>query len=521
MNNALDGDKRLLVFAYINTEKTPQYRAIMRVFVDAKARFALHLRPQEIVAALAESDWAAPMDLADVETALAQLCDWRNLESHPDTADVATVEEFYRPRYLFQLTSEGEAAERAIAFFEEMLPKRGELQTAALGDIGSLLQEVLQFAASDTPEDAKVHLTLKSLQARFDELTSQAQIFIGSLQRTIDLQGIDVPAFLAYKETLIKYLERFISELVIATIEITATLESIGEAGMARLLGLAARRDLADALAPTEADYQRSLRLWRARWDGLRAWFLQQPDLPSQAEILRARARSSIPALLAAVAAIHDRRVARSDRVSDLRTLARWFAEVDTDREAHRLWRAAFALAPARHLRVDDRTLDEREASPVLPQTSWLEAPPLRISPRLRRTGRYVRPGGSGRVVDYRQQKAELARLAAAEAEQVAAAQHRLATGSPIRLSEIGELDPTEFHLFLDILGEALTHKIDPMAAVDATSNDGALRIRLAPTSDNVTAIIETGTGRFSGDDHWVTITNAFDSDGELMGGRA
>lgn len=51
MNNALDGDKRLQVFAYINTEKTPQYRAIMRVFVEAKARFALHLRPQEIVAA--------------------------------------------------------------------------------------------------------------------------------------------------------------------------------------------------------------------------------------------------------------------------------------------------------------------------------------------------------------------------------------------------------------------------------------------------------------------------------------
>ena len=80
MNNSLDGENRLPVFAYINTEKTPQYRAIMRVFVEAKARFALHLRPQEIVAALAETDRAVPMDLADVETALAQLCEWRNLE---------------------------------------------------------------------------------------------------------------------------------------------------------------------------------------------------------------------------------------------------------------------------------------------------------------------------------------------------------------------------------------------------------------------------------------------------------
>ena len=294
MNNALDGDGRIQVFAYVNAEKAPQYRAIMRMFVEAKARFALHLRPQEIVMALAETNWAGPRELADVETALAQLCEWRNLESHPDTADVATVEEFYRPRYLFQLTAEGEAAERAIAFYEDMLPKRGELQTAALGDIGSLLQEVQQLAASDEPDDAKVHLTLKSLQARFDELTSQAQTFIGSLQRTIDLQGIDVSAFLAYKETLIKYLERFISELVIATIEITATLESIGEAGMVRLLERAAR-----ALGRCfGADRGRlptitaALACALGRPAGL---VLTSAGLPSQAEILRARARSSIP----------------------------------------------------------------------------------------------------------------------------------------------------------------------------------------------------------------------------------
>lgn len=511
-----EGDRRLQVFAYVHAEKARQYRAIMRVFVEAKARFALHLRPSEIVTILAENEGLEPLDLAEVETALAQLCEWRNLESHPDTADVTTVEEFYRPRYLFQLTAEGEAAERAIAFYEEVLPKRGELQTAALADIDRLLRELLQLAQSNEPDDAKVHLTLKSLQDRFEELTSQAQTFIGSLQRAIDLQGIELQAFLVYKETLIRYLDRFIGQLVFATIGITATLEEVGETGVARLLEIASRRDLADALAPTEEDHQKSVRLWRARWDGLRAWFLHQFDMPSQAEILRARARSSVPALLAAIASIHDRRVARSDRVSDLRTLARWFAETDNDREAHQLWRAAFALAPARHLRIDAETLAERDADPVPPQTSWLEAPPLRISPRLRRTGRYVRPGGAGRVVDYRQQKADLARLAAAEAEQIAVARQRLATGNTVRLSEIGELNPTEFQLFLDILGEALVHKTSLTASVDVASSDGSLQIHLAPTLDNVTAMIETSMGTFSGADHWVTISNAFDEDGAI-----
>lgn len=100
----------LLVFVHVNADKAGLYRAVLRVFMEAKAAFALHLRP----------------------------------------ADVATVEEFYRPRFVYQLTAEGEAAERA-------------------------------------------------------------QTFQRSLQRTMDLHGITVAAFLDYKQTLIDYLERCIA----------------------------------------------------------------------------------------------------------------------------------------------------------------------------------------------------------------------------------------------------------------------------------------------------------------------
>jgi uncharacterized protein (TIGR02677 family) len=95
---------RLRAFAYVTADKAPLYRAVMRVFVEAKASFTLHLRPQDVVAALAE-----PLDLAAVEAVLASLREWGNLEAHPDTADVATVEVL--PPRSFQLTPEGEAAE--------------------------------------------------------------------------------------------------------------------------------------------------------------------------------------------------------------------------------------------------------------------------------------------------------------------------------------------------------------------------------------------------------------------------
>ena len=56
---------------------------------------------------------------------------WRELVANRG-ADLTTmrdaVEDFYRPRHLYQLTAEGEAAERAIEFFEGALKKPGELR---------------------------------------------------------------------------------------------------------------------------------------------------------------------------------------------------------------------------------------------------------------------------------------------------------------------------------------------------------------------------------------------------------
>lgn len=492
---------RLKSFAYVQAERAPLYRAVMRAFIEAKARFALHMRPRDVVAALGDD----ATDEEAVEAALLQLCEWGNLESHPDTADVATVEDFYRKRLLYQLTAEGEAAERALAVYYEMLEQPGELQTAALSDIRALLEELLQLAGAEALDDGKVHRALRSLAARFDELTRRAQAFIGSLQRTIDLQGVDVDAFLAYKETLIDYLERFIGELVLATSEIAALLRRLDDADPGRLLEVAARRDLADAVDAKDDDRDAARASWAARWQGLVAWFVGGEG-ESQAEVLRKRARAAIPALLAAVESLHDRRATRSDRTADLRTLARWFAAADSDRDAHRLWRAAFGLAGCRHLRIDAATLELYDQRPVPPSASWLAAPPLVLTPRLRKTGHYQRRGRAAGVIDRRREKAHLAALAAAEATQIAAARQRLARGRRMRLSEVGELDPDAFALFLDLLGEALSRRVRGDGAVEATSSDGALTIVLEPTDDGRTATITTPHGRFHGRDHLITV---------------
>src|ERR1043166_2556729 len=508
---SLDSDlKSASVFSHLTAEKAVLYRAILRAFTEARSAFALHLRSADVRDILVKQTETHNISIDEIESALVSLCEWSNLEAHRDTSDVATVEEFYRPRYLYQLTNQGEAAERAIAVFYEGLVRPGELQSQALEDIQRYLGELEVLASEQPLDEGKAFQTLDLLRSRFESLTSRAQTFMRTLQRQMDLQGIELDAFIAYKEKLIEYLERFIEGLVVATSEIAQRIAHIEAHGLRHLLDMAANREIVDAMSPTVEQRDEAQRLWQRRWAGFRNWFIGHAGHPSQADILRGRARSAVPALLATVTGMNERRLNRSDRVADLNALARWFSEAVSDADAHRLWRAAFCLSSTRHLQVDEATLTAREQSPVLPQVSWFDAPPIVISPRLRKAGRHSTKSSVRTVVDHSSGKALLARLEQDEAAEIVAAQARLANGRRMRLSEIGELDPIAFELFLELLGEVLVGHVERDQPIEADSSNGALRIRLEPTDDGGRATITTPGGTFSGDDYFVTITHSF-----------
>jgi uncharacterized protein (TIGR02677 family) len=171
---------------------------------------------------------------------------------------------------------------------------------------------------------------------------------------------------------------------------------------------------------------------------------------------------------------------------------------------------AAFGLAAARHLQINEETLDRQDQSGEGPRTPWMEAEPIWISPRLHLNGRVTIRSQATAVVDQTRAKGELARLEKDEADQIARAQRALASGRPMRLSDFGILETATFHLLLDLLGEALAIRTDPREPVDAMSMDGASVIRLG-ASDEAAPVAEivTSTGVLRGPDCEVTISPA------------
>ncbi len=503
---------RFKPFAYLATQNAGLYRQVMLAIVAAKRRFVVHLRTEDVLAELAPDGPTDPKAVAD---ALAQLVEWSNLRADPDTSRVTSVEDFHRARFLYQLTHAGEAAERSLAVFDEQLGRRGALQAVALEDIATGLRALHELTQAAEPDVGRTGLLLRDLVRRCVDLAENAQAFMGSLQRTIDLYELEIEAFLAYKDRLIEYLERFIKDLTGIGGEIAELLGRLDPEGIDRLLALVAAREAEDA-APgpgaagefREQALATELSSWHERWQGLQQWFISSPEHPSQAKLLRARARKAIPDLLAVVTLLNERRAGRSDRTADFRELAVWFAQAPDEAAMHRLWQATFGLQSSRHLTLDTDSAQARAKDPVSPSTPWREAPPLMISPRLRRTGSYARRGKPNRVIDRREERRLLAARAAAEAQQTAAARARLVTQHPIRLSDLGHLDFDAFSLFLSLLGEALSEQSPGEREIRTTTGDGSLEIRLAVVPGGMPVEINTDAGVFRGQDHVLEIVD-------------
>jgi uncharacterized protein (TIGR02677 family) len=504
-------DGELTPFSYLTAPNERLYRAVMDAFVQAKRRFVVHLRPEDVRASMPDA-----AELPVISDALARLVEWGNLRADPDTSRVTSVEDFHRSRFLYQLTVRGEAVEQAVAAYDEALGRRGALQAVALADIATQLRALTGLLGAAEPDAAKVHLLLRGLVDRFTDLAGNAQAFMSSLQRTIDLHDADADVFRAYKDRLIDYLERFIKDLVSTGAEIAALVGELERRGVGTFLDIAAWREAEDAAPgssgaddPRQQEYERGRQLWDERWGGFRAWFVSEPHHPSQAKLLRAQARAAIPQLLQLVAVLNERRSGRSDRSADFRALARWFAEAPSEDELHKLWRAAFGLSGARHLSANDAS----DAGVVAAQTPWADAPPLVISPRLRRTGSYERRGKPSRVVDRSAQRAYLGDLARRESAETAAAREALVTSHPTRLSDLGELDPMAFRCFLALLGDALSARVPGRRAVETTTSDGTMSVRLTALDDGRRAEIRTPDGSLRGPDHLIEIVDLLATD--------
>ncbi len=485
---------RLRVFAYTVESLAPVYRSIMAAFTGGKARFRIHFRPDQVAAELERRGLRPELPEGGLERALDQLVLWGNLRRIHDTGRVATLEDFRRRHFLYQLTPAGEAAERAVGAVVDVLRESGSLQTVMLGaiakNLGILLAELrADELRTDEPRPQTLYEALFNVFQQFRALTENASIFLGRLHEAIDASDVRRQAFLLYKEAVIAYLDDFLRELSEIAPRITRTLGEIGEADARRLATLAAEADPAPAFDGPCDVAGRLLGQWRA----VAAWFLGTPGQPPTLEMLRGAARSAIRRILMVLDRIHEKRFRRANRTADLEKLAAWFEDETLVPDAHALFHDAFGLFSARHLGATGEDSDSLQ-----PSRGWAEAAPVELAPALRESGRRTATGRAPRIVDHGAARRRLREEHQRLRRRRQRALERFAGRGPLRFDELPVLAGDELDLLLELLDRLLSKPADDDGVRRTRSRDGRLALALSEPEDLRPAIVRTTRGRLT-----------------------
>lgn len=435
----LDVDERvqLHVLKAATEASAPLYAAILGVLAAAKDRYQVQVRTEEIQQELA----ANGVDTGTLAPALEQLKDWGALTWTQDTSRVARLEDFNRRRELWQLTAAGAAAHEAVLRVLSAAEQAGSLQRALFRDIRENLEAL--GAAVDAGDATATYLRLRDLDGALRDLAANARDFHSTMAELRQEHEVAPERFLAYKHLLIDYLQQFLDDLFRYRVQIAAQVAEIERRGLDRLVDLAADGDDSAGLF---ADADLAAR-WRERWRGLAGWFRVGGDRgPAGAEELAAATTTAIRDLMALLRKLTESATRPITRSSELLHLARWFARSEPV-EAHRLFDAAFGLAPPHHLGQEEHDGERTSAA-----TSWWDAPPVEVPVALREYGRRAPAPPPSAAADFSEAKARLA----AEHETRRSARVEAAARLTARPVEGRSLTAGEFALLLELLDRGL-----------------------------------------------------------------
>lgn len=490
------------IFNFVTAREAPTYRAILAVFKQARERYRVQLRPAEVLAGLKVGEWFYELGGPEVlDQRLDQLVEWGALDSAHDRDAVERIDDFYRRRLVYRLTTEGEAAHEATLRVEQVTGQSGALQSGMLERVRLALK---RFAAdADHPPATEVWSALTDLEAAFSSLTEQASRFIAELDRFVASSSLEDDLFLRHKEALLAYISGFIERLRLLSGEIVKQLQGFdAERRDGRFLLAVQAAELPPPLRADDDPQQRWLQERRQRWEGIERWFLPLSDTRSMVERLAEVAQRNVLALMRALRRMEERRRRPTDPGADFRRLAQWFAECKSDEEAHTLYLSAFGLSEARHFH-----LAEEDAELVRFDTSWWTAPPVEVPLYLRSQKRPTRTAGrASRARDHSRHRLALAAQVQAAQRARDASIHRIRRAEATHLSALGPLQSGDLEVLLELLSDALTGQRAKSGQYRATTRDGRWEVTLQPSPNGTLTTVHTPDGHMRCEDYLLQV---------------
>jgi len=453
--------KPIIEASYLTANNTWRYRAILRFFYEQHERLRHYLVLEEIYDYLKKNPYFQDYTEDQLQQDLDQLVSWKNLIPRQDMGRVTTIEEFKKRKFRYQLTPYTIEFERMIIGLEKMGEGYGGSLERTLFD--RLLANLMKLTEVSKDGDStsflifkqsneQIHLLWKEdIFDNFRKLTENATDYLAHLQSEKVEAQMMTEAFLVFKESLTEYLRNFMTSLQRVSFRIESLLQEVPQTFVTKLSDCLAEYELSIPRLDTSLTKEQLAERYINEWNSLKTWFLGDNTRESDLTYLQNATNEAIRRLTRFAQRLGENRHSLRNRRMDYLHLAKWFLNLDSLEEAHKLSACVFGVAHTRHLYVDQPKKTESYDVEI-----WNEPPAeVTIRPKIRTYQEKTRPNA---IIDQTARKKAALEAYLAEKAQEQQLMEELIKGDRLEIKNLSEVTPFIRKTILSWIAKSMAH---------------------------------------------------------------
>lgn len=335
--------KQIEEVKYLAQENTARYRAIMRFFFSKYEEAEYWLYKEEIYNAVKEL--IIDYQIEECERDLEFLVQNKSLTKLQDTKNINTLNDFKYQNFRYQMSDNAVVIERMTIELEEIEVKVAALEPRLFERINHVIRQLVDIYDKD---ENKIYELWIDLNNDFKNLNEQYQDFLKQFHEAKTEELLKSEAFLAFKSSMINYINNFISSYIKSASAIKNNLLEIDDAKVKYLMdSLVSHQRKAPKISP-EFDYDKLRKVNYGKWQSLRKWFISESSL-SEGERLLEATQKVIEKMYKYASSLIELHGNMINRKEEYMHICRLFDKMTDIKEAHRLSESIYGVIKTVH----------------------------------------------------------------------------------------------------------------------------------------------------------------------------
>lgn len=330
---------------YLTQENSYRYRPIMRFFFNKYEQAEYWLYKEDVYEEVKKS--IDNYNLEECERDLQFLIENNSLTKLQDTQNINTISDFKFHNFRYQMTDSAVIIERMTLELEEIEVKITNLEPRLFERINQLIKKLVKVYDLD---EKQIYALWMDINNDFKNLNEQYQDFLKKFHEAKTEELLQSEAFLAFKSSMINYINDFISSYIKSSTAIKESLKEITNDKIKYMMDSLISHQKKAPKVSANFNYDKLREVNFGKWQSLRKWFINDNGLSEGERLLEATQHviEKIYKYASSLIELHGNMINRKE---DYKHICKLFDKVNSISKAHVLSSSIFGILETRHIK--------------------------------------------------------------------------------------------------------------------------------------------------------------------------